>query len=189
MILHRPFLLIQQQAWTQQTYFFNNRNLIIFHHFDYLIGNIFKMDDLIFKLFLFKNPQYWIRNYVYGLKVSISITLVVKNFGAPTKVSYFPNLGWLIPNPTIIFWYAAQVFAVFLVWRFLVKNYVYKNISIFWNFKNFCVLILKGNEIVSSLQKKSSESYKRLWRYCSSKLKNHQNFATLISFNFTGKLS
>ena len=44
----------------------------------------------------------WItRTWWVGLRSSK--TLVAKNFGIPRKVSYFPNFGSLIPNPTIIF--------------------------------------------------------------------------------------
>ena len=67
---------------------------------------------------------------------------------------------------------------------FLVENYIFE---IFQNFEknlNFPFLIWKGNEIVSSLQK-------RFESYHTSKFKKHKNFATLLKkiFNLQVKLS
>ena len=74
---------------------------------------------------------------------------------------------------------------------FLVENYIFENISKFWKKLNFSFFNWKGNKIVSSLQKKSFESDKRLESNRTSKLKNHKNFATFLkkNFNFAVKLN
>ena len=61
----------------------------------------------------FKESQFDKKKTLFSLGyLYYSITLIVKNFSTPSKVSYFPIFGSLIPNPTIIFLIRVPVFAV-----------------------------------------------------------------------------
>ena len=86
----------------------------------------------------------------------------------------FPTFGSLIQNPTIIFWSMRRFLQCCQFGGVWVENYIFEG------FLSFPFLIWKGNI--------SLKSDKWLWRYNASKLKNQQNLANLIFFNFMEKL-
>ena len=118
--------------------------LLVFQFFCFTFSTSFSLSFLPFLCFSFFFSNYLdgchyllflsLCNFFFTFRL-FSICFIIINKCQSLKISYFPNYGALIPNPTIIFKFMEPILQCCQFGGLFVENYIFANISKFRNEK------------------------------------------------------